>query len=279
MENVSCPVCGTKDEIELWTKRGARYVRCRKCSLVYENPRLTTKELKELYSNEAYYIQKPSEAPNSGYENYLLQCTPQLQTEYFEIVQRFARVKTGRFLDVGCGTGGVVAAAETHGWEAIGQEISDWAVVQGRKNGISIVNATLPEAHFRENYFNALSMFDVLEHLPSPVEYLKELYRILAPDGVLIIETPNINGFFARYLYKENSDLVKPRAHICLFNPSSAKRLCANAPFSEVLIEAFPYCRKFTLGYFKGVIATRILPKRTPMQLTLNESLRIICWK
>jgi SAM-dependent methyltransferase len=246
---------------------------------VYENPRFAAEESKQLYSGESYYVQMPGKEPNSGYENYFVQCTPALQSEYFDIVQRFARVKTGRFLDVGCGAGGVLGVAQSRGWEAFGQEISDWAVEQARKQGYEIINALLLEAQFPENHFDAVAMFDVLEHLPSPVDYIREVHRILKPGGVLVVETPNIGGFFARYLYKENSDLIKPRAHICLFTPQSARRLCGSVPFSEVRIETFPYCRQYSFEYLKGLIATRILPGRTPMQLTFNESLRILCWK
>ena len=279
IERVCCPVCGNNEHVELWEKGGARYVECKECKLVYENPRLTAEGLKRLYSQESYYIQKPSGEPNSGYENYFVQCTPALQTEYFSIVQQFAEVNTGRFLDVGCGTGGVLGVARKRGWEAVGLEVSDWAVEQARKQGNTIVNATVLEARFPDDHFDAVSMFDVLEHLPSPVDYIKDVYRILKPGGVLVMETPNIGGFFARHLYKEHSELIKPRAHICLYTPYTVGRLCSCVPFSKVRIQTFPYCRRYSLGYFKGLMATRILPRRTRVQLTINESLRIACWK
>ena len=263
----------------LWIKHGASYVRCIECTHVYENPRLTQEELKRFYSDEKYFIQRTGDVPNSGYINYLLQCNSQLQNEYFDVIEQHARVRPGRFLDVGCGSGGVVATATRRGWEAMGQEISDWAAEEGRKNGINIINVDLLEARLPSEHFDAISMFDVLEHLPSPVEYLREIFRILKPNGVLVIETPNINGFFARWFYKENSDLVKPRAHISLFTPRSTARLCEQIPFSHVRIVTFPYCRRFSFTYFKGVIATHILPGRERMQLTFNESLRIVCWK
>jgi ubiquinone/menaquinone biosynthesis C-methylase UbiE len=141
------------------------------------------------------------------------------------------------------------------------------------------VHAHLLDAHFPGDNFDAISMFDVLEHLPSPGKYMREIYRILNRGGVLVIETPNIDGFFARHVYKEMSDLVKPRTHICLYNPSSSRRLLSEAPFSKTNVRTFPYCRRYSFVYLKGVIATRILPRRVPVQLTLNESLRIVCWK
>jgi SAM-dependent methyltransferase len=266
-------------EIFLWEKNEARYVRCKQCKLVYENPRLTESELKDFYSEESYFVRSDSSIPVVGYEDYCAQCTPKLQREYFGIVERYTARKSGRYLDIGCGTGGVVKAAQQKGWEAVGQEISSWAVEQGHREGTPIVHAGLLEAHFPENHFDAVSMFDVLEHLPSPVSYVREIYRILNHGGVLVVETPNIDGFFARHFYKEKSDLVKPRAHICLYGPTSSHRLFSEAPFSKKLIRTFPYCRRYTVAYLKGVIATRILPHRVPVQLTFNESLRIICWK
>jgi spore maturation protein CgeB len=279
MIQVNCPLCGGSDATSLWSKDGADYVRCRDCTLVYENPRLSDEELRQYYSQEGYYIQADASVPTSGYENYFEQCTPQLQREYFDIVERHCRTRRGRFLDVGCGAGGVVGIALERGWDAAGQEISSWAAAQGRLRGVTIVEKDLPAAGFPADSFDAVSMFDVLEHLPSPNEYVQEIFRILKPGGVLVVETPNIDGFFARHLYKGTSDLVKPRSHICLYGPLSARRLFASVPFSKVTMSTFPYSRKFSWIYFKALLVSRLLPDRNLVQFTFDESLRIICVK
>jgi SAM-dependent methyltransferase len=279
MESVRCAVCGSDRQEPLWSKEGAHYVRCRDCSLVYENPRMTPDELKRFYSDPGYFVQADPTALVSGYQNYFEQCTPALRSEYFDIVQRAAPAARGRFLDVGCGPGGLLRVAQDRGWEAVGLEISDWAAAQGRKEGLNILDSPLTEAGFPPASFDAVAMFDVLEHLPSPLSYLKEIHRILKDGGVLVVETPNIGGFFARYLYKESSDLIKPRAHICLYSPESVLRLYGQSPFSRVQVSTFPYARKFTFGYLKGLIASRIKPGVPPLQLTWNESLRILSWK
>ena len=279
MEQVSCPLCGADENAFLWSKADARYVRCRKCALVFENPRLTEEELKTFYSDKSYFIHAGGEEPVSGYVDYFAQCSPQLQEEYFRIVEQCAGVPRGTYLDIGCGTGGVIGYARDKGWEALGQEISSWASSVGKKSGLNIIDKPLAEAELADEAFDAVSMFDVLEHLPQPKEYLREIFRILKPGGVLVVETPNIDGLFARYLYKERSELVKPRAHICLYGPRSAHRLFSTVPFHDVRIQTFPYCRRFTPGYFKGLVLSFVLPGRVPQQLTLNESLRIICRK
>lgn len=279
MEYVSCPVCGEDNARPLWIKHDVRYVRCNACSLVYENPRLTEQELIEFYSDKSYFIKESDQAETSGYENYFAQCTQSLREEYFALIERYTQTTPGRYCDVGCGTGGVLRVAQERGWEAIGVEVSSWAVQEGTKAGLDIRQGSLRDAQFPDDHFDAVSMFDVLEHLTSPRPYVQEIHRILKPGGVLLIETPNVDGFFAQYIYREHADLVKPRAHICLYGPRSAKRLLVPAGFSTVRIMTFPYCRRITLGYLKSVVTSRILPGRTPVQLTFNDSLRIVCRK
>jgi SAM-dependent methyltransferase len=279
MEKVTCALCRNDDSRFLWTKDDARYVRCNVCGLVYENPRLTDAELKEFYSSKSYFIQAPDAAGTSGYQNYYQQCTPALCAEYFSIVERFTSVQHGRYCDVGSGPGGVMHHAKERGWDVFGVEISSWAVEEGRKAGLNIFEGTLMAAAYPDNFFDAVSMFDVLEHLSSPKEYIEEIYRILKPGGVLVVETPNVDGFFSRYVYKQNAYLVKPRAHICLYAPRSAKRLFSPSGFSSVKITTFPYYRSFAPEYLKSIVVTRLKKGVEPVQLTYNDSLRIVCWK
>ena len=277
MEFVNCPLCGVDDGKYLWSKDEAEYFKCKNCSLVYENPRFTMRELQDYYSREQYYLN--SGEHTSGYENYFTQCTPELCNEYFNIIEKFSRKKNGKLLDIGSGPGGLLKIAVQKGWEATGLEISRWAVSKGHEDGLDIIETDLLDASFPENHFDVIVMFDVLEHLPHPKEYIKEIHRILVTGGAVIAETPNVAGFYASHLYKENSDIVKPRAHICLYSPTTVKKLFLEGGFTKLNINTFPYCRKFTLGYFKNLIVSRIIPGRTSVQLTWNESLRIVAWK
>ncbi len=279
MESVSCAVCGSNDARMLWTKNDATYVRCNVCSLVYENPRLTEKELVDFYSDKSYFIQDAEAKITSGYENYYTQCTQALVEEYFDIVEKYAMQKPGVYCDVGCGPGGVLKVAQARRWDAVGVEVSSWAVLEGKKNGLNIFEGSLLDVEFPADHFDVVSMFDVLEHLTTPKEYMREIQRILKPGGVLVVETPNVDGFFARYVYKEKADLIKPRAHICLYGQMSAKRLVSSIGFSSYKIMTFPYSRKLSPGYLKSLVASRLGKGRTPVQLTLNDSLRIVCWK
>ncbi len=279
MENVACPVCGEEKAGYLWTKEGSRYVRCVECSLVYENPRLTEQELIEFYSQKSYFVQEGASVSTSGYRDYYAQCTEGLREDYFGLVERHARTNPGAYCDVGCGPGGLLKIAQTRGWNAVGVEISSWAVREGRNNGLTIIEGSLLNANLPSDHFDAVTMFDVLEHLTHPREYLNEIHRVLKPGGILIVETPNVDGFFTKRVYRENADLVKPRSHICLYSRKSAARLVSRVRFRSVKVATFPYCRKITLGYLKNVVTSRLLKGRNSVQMTFNDSLRILCWK
>jgi len=243
---------------------------------VFENPRLTESELRDFYSEESYFVNRDAGKEAPGYVDYFEQCTPAVNQEYFSILRRHAPPTVPvDLLDVGCGPGGLLHEARAQGWKATGIEISRWAAEKGKAQGLEIIEGTLHSARFTNGAFDVISMFDVLEHLPHPREYVSEIHRVLKPGGTLVIETPNIKGFFVRHLYQAASVMVKPRAHICLYAPETARRLLEGAGFSRVHITLFPWCRRITPGYMKGVVVSRIRGEQ-PLQLTWNESMRIV---
>jgi spore maturation protein CgeB len=277
MEKVACPLCDATDHRAVWSREGASYVRCSRCGLLFENPRLTEEELKGFYSAESYFINTGAGSDAAGYVDYFAQCSPALLSEYFEILRLEAPARSPvELLDVGCGPGGLLREASLHGWKARGLELSRWAVEKGRGSGLQIVEGTLEQAGFPEASFDVVSMFDVLEHLPNPRNTMREVRRVLRPGGVAVVETPNIDGWFARNVYRSSSDLVKPRAHICLYSPSTARRLFHESGFTGIHVSLFPYCRRFTPGYFKRLLVSRLTRGGTPVQLTWNESMRIV---
>ncbi len=279
MEKTNCPLCGKEKSKYLWSKDNADYVQCVFCNLVYENPRLTSEELKNYYSQECYFHGN-NISNTSGYTDYFSQSNLNINVEYFSILQQhIGRKEQISYLDIGCGPGTLVKLASENNWNAIGIEISKWAVNYAKHNGINVIENNLIDSKFPDEYFDLVSMFDVLEHLPNPTSCVGEIYRILKPCGIVVTETPNVDGFFAKYFYRQKSDIVKPRAHICLYSPSTALRLFQAAGFSKIDIETFPYCRRFTSGYFKSLIVSRLKPSSPNRQLTYDESMRIVAYK
>ena len=107
-------------------------------------------------------------------------------------------------LDIGCGFGYFLKLCDEEGWETYGVDISEYAIGRARsitkaKLFVHDVEKGLPM--FNEDFFDIVTMIDVLEHLYSPFKVVKEIYRILKPGGFMIITTPNLNAL-ARFLWK-----------------------------------------------------------------------------
>jgi 2-polyprenyl-3-methyl-5-hydroxy-6-metoxy-1,4-benzoquinol methylase len=105
----------------------------------------------------------------------------------------------GRILDIGAGTGDFLSVAKQNGWQAIGVEPSDKAKGIAKNKGISFVEETsILEIHS----FDVITMWHVLEHVPNLDNQIKELKRLLKPDGTLIIAVPNFKSFDAKHYGK-----------------------------------------------------------------------------
>ena len=104
-----------------------------------------------------------------------------------------------RVLDLGCGSGWFLRSMREQGWDTYGVEISESAAELGRKqSGLNIFAGTLSQANFANNYFDYVRANHSFEHISCPNETLDEVYRILRPEGKLMIAVPNIDSFNAR---------------------------------------------------------------------------------
>lgn len=102
----------------------------------------------------------------------------------------------GRILDIGAGTGDFLLTAQENGWQTIGLEPSPRAKGIAIKKGISFVEDT---KELESNSFDTITMWHVLEHVPDLDSQIKELKRLLKPDGTLIIAVPNYKSFDAKH--------------------------------------------------------------------------------
>lgn len=111
----------------------------------------------------------------------------------------------GRLLDVGCGVGYLLRAAQAKGWEVAGLDLDKAAVDIARQAGLDVHWATAEEMPFPEATFDVVTLLNVVEHLPWPHSTLKAVYRVLRPGGMFVMETPTEDfplKFIARLLFQ-----------------------------------------------------------------------------
>ena len=144
-----------------------------------------------------------------------------------------------RMCDIGCSRGQFVAAAITAVCHAEGVEPAPQIAQAARDAGLPVRTGLLEDQHFPDANFDALTLFEVVEHLCAPLPLLAECRRILRPGGILLISTGNAESWTtqcmgARWDY---FDMARDWGHISFFNPRSMARLAANAGFDVERIE------------------------------------------
>jgi SAM-dependent methyltransferase len=211
----------------------SRVVRCR-CGHCFLNPSPDGGELLSFYDDDYHcYTTSPDEAERIG-----------RWIEQRRRGDRFNHVPIvvgGRFLDVGCGSGDMVAAMARLGMESEGVEPSRYAAAKATEAGLRVTCGLLQDAAFPDASFDAVSMFHVLEHTLNPVEVLRECRRILKPGGELVIGVPNFDSLVFALVGKGWIGLQLP-SHVQHFSTNSmrvaAKR--AGLAVGPIETESFP---------------------------------------
>jgi len=97
----------------------------------------------------------------------------------------------GRALDVGCGAGQVVARLTEAGYEAHGVDVSEPNIARARKFSTRCQFYDGRHLPFADGYFDSAGALNVLEHVEEPEAFIREVVRVVAPGGKVVISSPN----------------------------------------------------------------------------------------
>ena len=174
----------------------------------------------------------------------------------------------GRALDVGCERGVFLNELRRFGWQVSGTQLSRRATVSATTEfGLDVHYGELPSLNFRPGSFSLATYFHVLEHLPRPDNYLAITHRLLARDGLLVVEVPNFASLTARLFRKHWFGLDLPR-HLYHFSPRSLVMLLAAHGFSVVKVS------HFSAEYSAFVVLQTLLNAVLHQRDVLAESIR-----
>lgn len=210
-----------------------RVVQCAACGLIYMDPRPDAASLSAAYadvSDDEYARESSSRSINA----------------YFSLntIGRF--VPEGALLDVGCATGYFLNAARLR-YSVRGVELSRDAVRFARESlGLDVLQGTLADARFPDASFDVVTLNDVIEHVADPRALLEEIHRVLKPNGLLYIVTPDIGSLTAQLLRTRWWGL-RP-AHIFYFSRPTLQALLRKTGFEPVHTRY--YGRVFRCAYW-----------------------------
>ncbi len=182
LENLdTCPWCANSAFTPLFTEKDWPYIQCDSCDLIYLKTRLKEEQVHVIYDQEEYHTStKPSNILRIGEKRLDLLGKIQSNAVIFEDAT---------------GSGGFIGACIKKGLNASGCDLGGDAVKQTKDNfGINISQSSLAHMNLPESSVDYLASFNLLSHLYTPWDYLKECKRVLKSNGALLIRTGDRSG-------------------------------------------------------------------------------------
>lgn len=223
----NCAACETDkapEKIEDWRDpiagREYRVLKCSACCVVFSEPR------------EGVGAQWYEKAAPLRLEEFKSEPEKDRRFQFF----LSQKITPGCLLDVGCGDGGFLHLARDAGWRVAGFDYDDRVAAAARAAGLEDVRSQdfLEFVRARgSSEFDAVTLFDVLEHTPEPLRFLQELKRIIKPGGHIAITFPNA----LRPLPWGREQHDYPPHHFTRWTPEALKTFLENNDFDVVCLE------------------------------------------
>lgn len=273
-----CPLCQGKKFSKIGDFLARQIARCQKCGLVQINPQPKREEIKSLYGPKYFQDFYPYIKAQEIHRSYFRRKVNQIKK----------MIPQGVLLDIGCATGVFLKEAKRAGFKVRGLDISRFAVNYCKERGLDVDLGTLGEICYKERSFDIVSMFQLIEHTPEPLSFLKEVFWILKPGGLVVLTTPNYDCFTRKLMGKLWFG-YRHREHLFFFEKKTLVALFKRAGFKKVKIKRDDL-RTFPLSYylkrFKDYYPSFPLMKSFPLLNFLFGRLPIltdpwgdiICW-
>jgi len=207
-----CVLCKTHVFTKQFTKNNWDFVKCDNCGLVFACPLPTSIQLEDFYNKHKQPTRERIETYLRGRASREKRNRRKLRC--LEKIQGYK----GRLLDIGCGLGLFAKDASERGWKAQGIDLDKDLIEYGKKAfHVDLTHTRLDEAKFPDGYFDAITMFNLLDHIDEPLTFLKEVERVLKPGGVIYLNLHDAGGWKAKK-FKENWSAYCPPGHLYYYD-------------------------------------------------------------
>ena len=280
MEYINCNICGIDDAQFLFSKKDKfriskedfNVVRCKNCGLIYINPRPTEEEIVRFYPETYSWKETLRTGPFFTKIIRRLEKRYRYQLLNYEVnkVLTYTGLKSGKVLDIGCGAGDRLEVFRRKGFDTYGVEISSAAGHAKEHLKLNVVEGDLFKAQYPSDFFDVITMHNVLEHVHSPRKLLQEINKVLKAKGYLIVQVPNIDSIQYRIFGKQWAAFDVPR-DLSYFKPSLVTRLLENEGFQVLLVDhtsSWWHPPTFTLSLFPGLDPQFFWQKSHPLWKT-----------
>ena len=234
------------------------FVRCAACGSASLEPPPDLETLAGYYPRE--YTFRPAVATESaarralrGFE-WRLFYRPQYRGR-LRSIRRLTGLRSGRVLEVGCGSGTFLAMVARAGFHVAGVDISAEDTKFARETyGLDVTEGDLATVAARPERYDAVLLFYVLEHVPDPVAVAHQAHAVLRPGGIVIAAVPVLDSVQARVFGARWSQVTEAPRHVTLPSRRGLEAMLRGVGFTKVRFAAMPLLDS------GGVIVMSMLP-------------------
>jgi SAM-dependent methyltransferase len=230
----SCPLCRGIKGTEFLNCGKYVLVECKKCGLVSPNIDFTGLEKAEFY-NDSDYVEDTKREILSTYEYRKKTYAPERLNYILRKIKDVKKEKI-KLLDVGCGPGYFLSYLKDNKISYKGIELADFLVDVCRKKGLNVEKIKVEDE--AKNAYNIVTLYDVLEHISRPVDFMNSISNALVKGGYVVVYTPNIHSV-SYVLMKGMQNTLLPFQHLCFYDKASVDYLCDKTGFKVVATENY----------------------------------------
>jgi 2-polyprenyl-6-hydroxyphenyl methylase/3-demethylubiquinone-9 3-methyltransferase len=239
----ACPACGSHDRERAYETMGFQYARCTGCATVYMSPAYTSALYLDHCRNGLcwrYWREEMSPASRATREK-----LHRNRADYVFAACRELNADVGRILEIGGGLGELteLLASSPDVSEVVNIEPQPFASAHPK---VQCVVSSFEDASL-DRPVDVVVAFEVLEHILDPAHFLAKAQAFLKPGGLLILSTPNVNGFEIDVLGSASTTIAFD--HSRLYNPTSLRHLLERT--------GFEVCRLVTPGQLDTAMVKR----------------------
>lgn len=252
----------THERLDVW--------QCRKCGLGFSPNDLSQEEVSFFYAHQPidkeYCMEE--EGRRKTFKNILKR------------IETYCPAR-GTLLDIGSGPGFFLDEAQRRGWKVNGCESSEEARSYCKKNfGVESIQYEDIES-LPNNVYNVITMFDVIEHVKSPQDFLRSISKKLVAGGLVVLITPRFESL-TRKILKKKWYFIFP-AHLWYFTSVSLSQLLANTYFEIVSsrLHVFHFSVRYYLLRLSAFVPffSRIAVGSAILPYSLGEELEVYAKK
>jgi 2-polyprenyl-3-methyl-5-hydroxy-6-metoxy-1,4-benzoquinol methylase len=203
----ACPICDSESHKKYIegkdhnvSGRFFTITECLSCGFRFTNPRPKEEYIYKYYQSKDYISHSSTKKGIINKVYHLVRFYQFYKKR--SIIRRVSKIKTGKILDIGCGTGDFLKYMHSSGWETDGVETDLGAKLIAEKKLGKKIKENFAQIKGEKKY-DVISMWHVLEHVYNLEGYLKKVNKLLKKDGVLVIGVPNCASYDS-IKYKEN---------------------------------------------------------------------------